>query len=69
MPRIVVFVLTACFLWTAWLSSACAQEAESLLPGWLVTSSTLESKIAEAEGATDRTEEAKTQLVKLYRRP
>jgi potassium efflux system protein len=38
------------------------------LPGWLVTSETLESKIAEAEAATDRTEEAKTQLIDLYRK-
>jgi potassium efflux system protein len=34
----------------------------------LVTSQTLETKIAETEAATDRTEEAKTQLIGLYRK-
>ncbi|EGV18681.1 MscS Mechanosensitive ion channel [Thiocapsa marina 5811] len=66
--RTLVFVITACALWAIWLSSACAQEADSLLPGWLVTSEALESKIAETEAATDRTEEAKTRLLELYRK-
>jgi hypothetical protein len=60
-------VVIACALWAACLSCACAQEADSALPGWLVTSQALESKIAEAQAATDRTEEAKTQLIELYR--
>lgn len=55
-------------LWTVWLSCACAQEADSALPGWLVTAKALESKIAEARTANDRTEEAKTQLIELYRK-
>jgi len=58
----------ACMLWAAWPSCACAQEADSALPGWLVTSQALESKLAEAQAATDRTEEAKTQLIELYRK-
>jgi potassium efflux system protein len=58
----------ACMLWAVWLSSAWAQEPDSALPGWLVTSQTLESRIAETEAATDRTEEAKTQLTELYRK-
>ena len=66
--RIPAYVVIACTLWAAWLSCACAQESDSALPGWLVTSKTLESKIAEAEAATDRTEEAKTQLSELYRK-
>ena len=66
--RTPVPIVIACMLWAAWLSCACAQEADSALPGWLVTSQALESKIAEAEAATDRTEEAKTQLIELYRK-
>ena len=66
--RTAVPVVIACMLWAAWLSCACAQEADSALPGWLVTSQALESKLAEAQAATDRTEEAKTQLVELYRK-
>ena len=63
-----LLLVTACILWAAWLTSAYAQEADSPLPAWLVTSSTLESKIAEAEAQTDRTEEAKTHLIELYRK-
>ncbi len=66
--RTVVPVVLACLLWATWLSCASAQEADGALPGWLVTSQALESKIAEAEAATDRTEEAKTQLIELYRK-
>jgi len=66
--RTVVPVVIACMLWAAWPSRACAQEADGALPGWLVTSEALESKIAETEAATDRTEEAKTQLIELYRK-
>jgi len=58
----------ACMLWAVWLSSAWAQEPDSALPGWLVTSQALESKISETQAATDRTEEAKTQLIELYRK-
>ena len=66
--RTVVPVVLACLLWATWLSCASAQEADGALPGWLVTSQALESKIAEAEAATDRTEEAKTELIELYRK-
>jgi len=66
--RTVVSVVIACVLWAAWMSAACAQEADSALPGWLIKPATLESKIAEAEAATDRTEEAKTRLIELYRK-
>jgi potassium efflux system protein len=66
--RTLVPLVIGCMLWAAWLSCACAQEADSALPGWLVTSEALESKIAETEAATDRTEEAKTQLIELYRK-
>ena len=66
--RTLVLFVTACILLAAWFPSSFAQEADSLLPAWLVTSSTLESKIAEAEAETDRTEEAKTQLIELYRK-
>ncbi|MTW19597.1 mechanosensitive ion channel domain-containing protein [Allochromatium palmeri] len=66
--RTLVPVVIAGLLWAAWLSSASAQEAESALPASLVTSQTIESKIAEAQAATDRTEEAKTQLIELYRK-
>ena len=66
--RILVPVVVACALWAAWLSSASAQEADGGLPGWLVTSEALESKIAEAQAATDRTDEAKTRLIDLYRK-
>ena len=66
--RTPVPIIIACLLWAAWLSCASAQEADSALPGWLITSQALESKIAEAEAATDRTEEAKTQLIELYRK-
>ena len=65
---IVVRAVIACLLWAAWLSCAWAQEVDSALPGWLVTSAALESKIAEAEAATERTEEAKTRLIELYRK-
>jgi len=65
--RTVVPVVIACMLWAAWLSCAFAQEADSPLPGWLVTSQTLESKLVEAQAATDRTEEAKTRLIERYR--
>ncbi|WP_425338433.1 hypothetical protein [Thiorhodococcus minor] len=34
----------------------------------MITSKALESKITEAQAATDRTEEAKTQLIELYRK-
>jgi len=66
--RTVVPVVIACVLWAPWVSCLFAQEADSALPGWLVTSQALESKIAEAQAATDRTEEAKTQLIALYRK-
>ena len=66
--RTPVPVVIACILWAAWISCAFAQDADSALPGWLVTSQGLESKIAEAQAATDRTEEAKTQLIELYRK-
>lgn len=65
--RILVSVLTARCLWTGWPSLACAQEDESLSPGWLVTSKALEAKIAEVQAAPDRTDQAKTQLIELYR--
>jgi potassium efflux system protein len=55
-------------LWAAWLSGAFAQEADSALPGRMVTSQALESKIAEAQAATDMTEEAKTRLVERCRK-
>jgi hypothetical protein len=61
-------VVIAYMLWAAWPPCACAQEADSALPGWLVTSQALESKITETEAATDRNEEAKTKLIELYRK-
>ena len=66
--RTIVPAVIACMLWAAWLSCAFAQEADSALPESLVTSSALESKIAEAQAATDMTEAAKTRLVELYRK-
>ncbi len=66
--RTIVPLVIACMLWAVWPSAASAQAADSALPGWLVTSEVLESKIAEAEAATDRTEEAKTQLIGLYQK-
>ncbi len=66
--RTAVPVVIACMLWAAWLSCAFALDADSALPESLVTSSALESKIAEAQAATDMTEEAKTRLVELYRK-
>ncbi|NEX22309.1 mechanosensitive ion channel [Thiorhodococcus mannitoliphagus] len=66
--RTLVPVVIACLLWAVWFSCASAQEADRTLPGWLVTSEALESKIAEAEAATDITDEAKTQLIELYRK-
>ena len=66
--RTVVPVVIACMMWAAWPSCAFAREADSALPESLVTSSALESKIAEAQAATDMTEEAKARLVELYRK-